>query len=92
MKFINSLETFLSHTDPLPLTTNSVNEILLTIRPFILADGGDIELVEIRENSVYIKLLGACNGCPLSTFTVTFLVEQELKKRIPEIKQVIQVF
>ena len=51
-------------------------------------DGGDIELVEIVDNVVRVKLKGACAGCPFSQMTVKNFVEKELKKSIPEIEKV----
>ena len=51
-------------------------------------DGGDIELVEIVDNVVKVKLKGACAGCPFSQMTVKNFVEKELKKSIPEVERV----
>ena len=51
-------------------------------------DGGDIELVEIVDNVVKVKLKGSCAGCPFSQMTVKNFVEKELKKSIPEVEKV----
>jgi len=60
------------------------------IRPYLQADGGDINLVEITEDFVVkVELTGACRGCPYSEQTLKAGVEQALKKEIPEVKQVI---
>jgi len=60
------------------------------IRPYLQADGGDIELVEITKDLVVkVELTGACRGCPYSEQTLKAGVEQALKKEIPEVKKVI---
>ncbi len=65
-----------------------VEGVLNQVRPLILRDGGDVELVKIEDNIVSIKLLGACTTCPISQFTVKFGIEEELKKVLPTIKVV----
>ena len=62
------------------------------IRPFLQADGGDIELVSVeKDGTVKVKLQGACAGCPGAQFTMTMGVERLLKEKIPDIKKVIAV-
>ncbi len=63
------------------------------IRPYLMADGGNIVVVDVdeKEGIVKVKLLGACYGCPLSQITLTSFVEQHLRSRIPEIKKVVPV-
>jgi len=51
-------------------------------------EGGDIELVDIDDGVVKVRLKGACAGCPFSQLTITNFVERELKKKIPEVKKV----
>ncbi len=69
-----------------------VEDALEIIRPYLKADGGDITLVEVTNDFVVkVKLLGACNGCPMSYQTMKNGVEQVLKKEIPELKSVITV-
>lgn len=59
------------------------------IRPFLLADGGDIELVEITNGNVArVKLLGACKSCSMSAMTIKSGVEESIKKSVPEIVSV----
>ncbi len=58
------------------------------IRPFLQRDGGDIELVSVEGNVVKVRLRGACAGCPMSQMTIKGVVEQALKKEIPEIERV----
>ena len=62
-----------------------VEEVLEKIRAGLKAEGGDIELVDIRDNVVYVKLKGACGTCSMSTLTMKNWVEANLKKEIPEI-------
>jgi Fe-S cluster biogenesis protein NfuA len=68
-----------------------VEEILNNIRPSLQADGGDVELVEVKEGVVSLKLKGACAGCPMSTMTLKNGIERTLKQEIPDIKEVIAV-
>lgn len=68
-----------------------VEEILNKIRPSLQADGGDVELVEVKDGIVKLRLQGACAGCPMSQMTLKLGIERELKKAIPEIKEVVSV-
>ena len=69
-----------------------VQEILDKVRPSLQMDGGDCELVNIREdNVVEVRLTGACNGCPMSTMTLKAGIERVLKNEIPEIVEVVSV-
>lgn len=65
-----------------------VEKILAKIRPSLQLDGGNIELVEVKNGAVKVKLTGACYGCPMSQLTLKNYVETTLKKNIPEIKSV----
>jgi Fe-S cluster biogenesis protein NfuA len=56
-----------------------------------MADGGNVELVEVEEGVVKVRLTGACAGCPMSQMTLKMGIERHLKKEIPEIKEVIAV-
>ncbi len=58
------------------------------IRPNLQADGGDIELLGVEKGVVKVKLKGACAGCPMSTMTIQWGVENFLKKRVPEVVKV----
>jgi Fe-S cluster biogenesis protein NfuA len=66
-----------------------VEAVLAKIRPSLVADGGDVELVNVSDGVVTLKLTGACAGCPMSTMTLKMGIERLLKKEIPEIKEVI---
>jgi Fe-S cluster biogenesis protein NfuA len=68
-----------------------VEEVLKNIRPSLQADGGDVELVDIKEGVVSLRLKGACAGCPMSTMTLKNGIERVLKQEISGIKEVIAV-
>jgi len=65
-----------------------VQAALTEIRPQIQADGGDIELVAIENDTVKVRLRGACAGCPMSALTRKQGVERLIKAKVPEIKTV----
>ena len=69
-----------------------VEEVLDKIRPAIQSDGGDVELINIREDGVVeVRLKGACNGCPMATLTLKAGIERIVKEEIPEVVEVISV-
>jgi len=69
-----------------------VQAILDEIRPSLNADGGDIELVNVKEGGVVeVKLTGACQGCPMAAMTLKMGVERLLKERLPEVTEVVTV-
>ena len=70
---------------------DKVEEALNKIRPSLMADGGSVELIEVNDGTVKVKLTGACAGCPMSTITLKLGIEKILKQEIPEIKEVIAV-
>lgn len=71
---------------------DKVNVALEQIRPFLIDDGGDIELIEITNDlTVKVKLLGACKSCSMSAMTLKGGVEESIKKVIPELKEVIAI-
>jgi len=71
---------------------DKVEEVLNIIRPQLIKDGGDVELVDVDEDgTVKVKLTGACAGCPMSTMTLKMGIERILKQEIPEVKEVIGV-
>ncbi len=66
-----------------------VEKSLAKIRPALQAHGGGVELVEVgKDGVVKVRLVGACAGCPMSTMTLAYGIERELKKQVPEIKRV----
>ena len=68
-----------------------VEAALAEIRPQIQADGGDIDLVAIENDTVKVRLRGACAGCPMSALTLKQGVERLIKAKVPEIKTVLAV-
>ena len=70
---------------------DKVEEALDKIRPSLIRDGGNVELVDVNDGTVKLKLIGACAGCPMSTMTLKMGIEQVLKQEIPEIKEVVAV-
>lgn len=65
-----------------------IEEALNTIRPRLQADGGDIELVDVTDGVVKVRLQGACHGCPGAQMTLKMGVERILKELVPDVKSV----
>ena len=66
-----------------------MNRGIDAVRPYLTADGGDVELVEITDdNVVKVRLLGSCEGCPFSMMTLKAGIEQSIKKEWPEISSI----
>ncbi len=68
-----------------------VEAVLDKIRPLLQADGGDVELVDVNDGVVKVKLTGACMGCPMSTITLQQGIARILKEQIPEVNDVVAV-
>lgn len=68
-----------------------VQAALDKVRPALQRDGGDVELVDVADGVVKVRLKGACGGCPMSTMTLKMGIERTIKQEIPEIKEVVQV-
>jgi len=68
-----------------------VETALARIRPALQADGGDVELVDVREGVVRVKLTGACGGGPMAAMTLRNGIERMLKQDVPEVKEVVSV-
>ncbi|WJI25995.1 NifU family protein [Thermosynechococcus sp. QKsg1] len=75
----------------LELSQENVEKVLDELRPYLMADGGNVELVEIEGPVVRLRLQGACGSCPSSTMTLRMGIERKLKEAIPEIAEVQQV-
>ncbi len=58
------------------------------IRPMLKADGGDVELIDVQDGVVKVRLQGACSGCPMSQMTLKNGIERIIKKEVPEVKYV----
>ena len=65
-----------------------VLEAIEDLRPFLMNDGGNIELIKIEDNIVYVALQGACKGCPMRQMTLTDGIERTIIEKVPEIKEV----
>jgi len=70
---------------------DKVQSVLDNIRQSLRADGGDVELVDVKDGIVSVKLKGACAGCPMSTMTLKNGIERILKQELSDIKEVIAV-
>jgi Fe-S cluster biogenesis protein NfuA len=68
-----------------------VEEVLNKIRPALMADGGGVELVNVDDGVVSVRLTGACGNCAMSTMTLKHGVERMLKSELPEVKEVLAV-
>ncbi len=68
-----------------------VEQVLAEIRPHLLADGGDVELVAVEDGVVKIKLTGACSGCPMRSMTIENGIGRYLKEKLPEVQEVVAV-
>ena len=68
-----------------------VEEVLAKIRPMLEADGGGVELLDVDEGVVKVRLLGACGGCPMRQMTLSGGIERMIKEEMPEIKEVVAV-
>ncbi|MGL5075778.1 MAG: NifU family protein [Waterburya sp.] len=75
----------------LALTKDNVETVLDELRPYLMADGGNVELAEIEGPIVKLKLQGACGSCPSSAMTLKMGIERRLREKIPEIVEVEQV-
>ncbi len=69
-------------------TYEMVDEILNKLKPYLQSDGGDVELVDVRNGIVYVRLLGACSGCAMSDVTLSNVIEFALVEEVPGIIKV----
>ncbi len=68
-----------------------VEAALAQIRPALQADGGDVELVDVNDGTVKLKLTGHCAGCPMASMTLQMGIERVIKEHVPEVKEVIAI-
>lgn len=73
------------------LTVENVEKVLDEMRPYLMSDGGNVELVELDGPIVKLRLQGACGSCPSSTMTLRMGLERRLREMIPEIAEVEQI-
>ena len=71
---------------------DEVLDVLDKLRPFLQRDGGDVELVDVENGVVKLRLMGACGSCPSSTITLKAGIERALLEEVEGIQEVIQVF
>ena len=78
-------------TETMALTLENVEKVLDELRPFLMADGGNVEGVELDGPIVKVRLQGACGSCPSSTMTLKMGIERKMRESIPEVSEVVQV-
>ena len=78
-------------TETMALTLENVEKVLDELRPFLMADGGNVEVVELDGPIVKVRLQGACGSCPSSTMTLKTGIERKMRESIPEVSEVVQV-
>ena len=71
--------------------TDKVRAALDEVRPALQMDGGDVELVDVVDGEVRVRLMGACGGCPMATMTLVGFVEERVKARVPEVRRILGV-
>jgi len=69
----------------------NIEKVLEQIRPSLQADGGDVELIGVKDGVVSVRLTGACGCCPMSTATLKTGIERILKSKVPTVKEVVSV-
>ena len=69
----------------------NVDKVLDNVRPALIADGGNVELVDVEDGVIKLRLQGACAGCPMSQMTLRMGIERELRRQMPDIKEVVAV-
>jgi Fe-S cluster biogenesis protein NfuA len=69
-------------------TKEEVEKVIDKVRPALRADGGDIELVDVKDGVVKVRLMGACSGCPMAQMTLKGFVEDTIKKNVSGVKKV----
>ena len=78
-------------TETMALTHENVEKVLDELRPFLMADGGNVEVVELDGPIVKVRLQGACGSCPSSTMTLKMGIERKMREAIPDVSEVVQV-
>ena len=72
-------------------TEKKIKEVIDTLRPFLINDGGNIEFVKYENNIVYIQMMGACSNCEMLDLTLKDGIEMAIKEEVPEVKEVINL-
>ena len=68
-----------------------IKEVIDTLRPFLIGDGGDVEFVKYENHIVYIKLSGACANCMMIDYTLKDGIEAAIKEEVPEVEEVVNI-
>lgn len=68
-----------------------ISSVLEQIRPNIQMDGGDIEFVKFEDGVVYIRMSGACIGCPAAIYTLKMGIEERIKEQVPDVLEVMSI-
>ncbi|MGO4540929.1 NifU family protein [Paenibacillus sp. 2TAB19] len=71
---------------------DEVLDVLDKLRPFLQRDGGDVELVDVEDGIIKLRLMGACGSCPSSTITLKAGIERALLEEVEGVVEVVQVF
>jgi Fe-S cluster biogenesis protein NfuA len=82
---ISTNKTFIKEKN---IMKEKVEAALQKVRPMLQADGGDVELVDVQDGIVTVRLQGACGGCPMSQMTLKNGIERILKEEVPEVVSV----
>jgi Fe-S cluster biogenesis protein NfuA len=85
------IEAYINFKGDYTKMQDKVKDVLDKVRPYLVRDGGNVELVSVEDGTVKVKLVGACAGCPMSKLTLKNGIEKILKQEIPEVKEVISV-
>jgi Fe-S cluster biogenesis protein NfuA len=67
---------------------DQIKQEIKLLEPYVASHGGQIDFVSFEDHTVFIRLTGSCETCPLSFYTVTVGLEQQLTSRVPEVKRV----
>lgn len=70
---------------------NKIIQVIETIKPYLISDGGNIEFVKYEDNIVYVKLRGACAGCAYRDDTINDFVLRTIQNEVPEVKDIINI-
>jgi len=68
-----------------------IEAALAQVRPSLLADGGDVQLLDVNAGVVRVRLIGACGGCPMAAMTLRHGIERVLREQVPQVKEVVAV-
>jgi Fe-S cluster biogenesis protein NfuA len=79
-------------TNQREIIIDNINSAISEVRPYLHTDGGDVELVDLTpDNTVKVRLTGACDGCPFSLMTLKAGIEQAIRKKFPQMKELLAV-